>query len=265
MTKSGAKTRDVLLETKALSVAFGGLRALHHFQFHIAECEIVGLIGPNGAGKTTVFNALTGMAPVQEGLLLFRGKNVTHARAYELAQMGIRRTFQNIRLFSSLTVLENVMLGLGSERPYHWYDAALRTRAFESAEVSARNQALEILSVFQLDGVTGLRAHELPYGSQRRLEMARALIGKPSVILLDEPAAGLNQGEKAGLIKLLSEIRHHYGVALLVIEHDMKLIMQVCERILVLDQGELICEGTPDQVQHDARVRVAYLGAAQHG
>jgi branched-chain amino acid transport system ATP-binding protein len=250
-----------LLSAAALCKHFGGLRAVEGVNLCLGEGEIVAVIGPNGAGKTTCFNCLTGADDPTSGDVLLDGASIVGWPAWRVAQAGVGRTFQNIRLFKEMTVLDNVLTPTTFRAGYGLLSAVLRTRAFRESERRMQEEAFELLGLVDLTEDAFALARELPYGDQRRLEIARALALKPRVLLLDEPAAGMNPSEKVALAKLVRRIRDERSVAVLLIEHDMKFVMGISERIYVLDHGEPIAEGTPAEVRANARVIEAYLGA----
>jgi branched-chain amino acid transport system ATP-binding protein len=249
-----------LLELKDLSIQFGGLRAVSHVNLQVGERELVGLIGPNGAGKTTVFNLITGVYAPTEGEILLKERRIDGRLTHQITRAGIARTFQNIHLFRSLTVLENVRVARGSRMRGSLASAVLRTPALVCEEGAIEQRCRELLKVFDLEQSADARADSLPYGDQRRLEIARALATEPQILLLDEPAAGMNPQEKVELMALIDQVREGFGVAILLIEHDMKVVMGVCERIYVLDYGEVIAHGPPEAIRRDPRVIEAYLG-----
>ena len=257
---SGKNSAAPLLKTQHLSIHFAGLHALQDFSLRLMEGELVGLIGPNGAGKTTVFNILTGQYRQSSGEYRFQDRGITHEKPDELVHMGIARTFQNIRLFKYLTVLQNVQVAMNDKMSYGKIQGVLRLPLFWKEEAEVEKSALELLKIFNLDHVASHRAASLPYGEQRKLEIVRALATRPKVLLLDEPAAGMNPIETEDLMKTIRLIRDRFGLTVLLIEHDMKLVLGICERLLVLDHGQLIAEGAPLEVVRRPEVIEAYLG-----
>lgn len=249
-----------LLDAKNVTIRFGGLTAVADFNLAIEPHELVGLIGPNGAGKTTIFNMLTGVYQPTEGTISVDGHPTAGKKAYEITKLGVARTFQNIRLFKELTVLDNVKIGGHIHYKYSGTSAVLHTNRFHSAEDVAEQEALGLLRIFNLDGRARDYAKNLPYGDQRRLEIARALAVQPKLLLLDEPAAGLNDRETRDLMQTIHDVRDRFGVAVLLIEHHMELVMGICERIIVLNFGKTIAQGTPEEVRTNPVVIEAYLG-----
>lgn len=249
-----------MLDVTKLSISFGGLRAVDELTMQIEEGGLVGLIGPNGAGKTTVFNMLTGVYLPTEGGIRLDGKNLIGKKPADICKMGVARTFQNIRLFPKLSVLDNVKAGLHNQVTYSLAESMLHLGGYSKKEKDMDQRALEILSVFGLDSSANDLASNLPYGKQRKLEISRALATSPKLLLLDEPAAGMNPNETGELMETISLVRKKYGVTILLIEHDMKLVQGICEYLYVLSFGKLLAEGTPAQVLNDPAVIKAYLG-----
>lgn len=249
-----------LLKVDNVSMVFGGLRAVSNLSMHIDEGELIGLIGPNGAGKTTAFNMITGVYTPTEGKVYFNGQQSSGKKSYQVTQMGMARTFQNIRLFSELSVIDNVKIANNMHVTYNLADAIVRDGKYLSEEEYITQKALELLKIFHLEEEAHEVAKNLPYGKQRRLEIARALATEPKLLLLDEPAAGMNPQETKELMEMIRWIRKEFNLSILLIEHDMGLVMGVCERIYVLEYGMKIAEGTPDEIKQNARVIEAYLG-----
>jgi branched-chain amino acid transport system ATP-binding protein len=249
-----------LLTITELSHSFGGLKALTDFSLQIFPGELVGLIGPNGAGKTTVFNLITGVFRISQGRIFFRSETISDWRSHRITAAGIARTFQNIRLFKELSVLDNVRLGAFGQHDYTLLDALRRSRRFGVAEQKVTNQAFELLERFNLTHYAHTPARHLPYGEQRRIEMARALISRPQLLLLDEPAAGMNQSEIEDLIRRIRQLQDEFALTILLIEHQMRVVVNLCQRLTVLDFGETIATGTPQEIQHHPAVLEAYLG-----
>lgn len=249
-----------ILEVNHLSIQFGGLRAVDDFNITINEGCLYGLIGPNGAGKTTAFNLLTGVYKPTEGIIKLDGTDITGKSTMDINKAGIARTFQNIRLFKELTVLDNVKVGLHNLHEYSTITGILRLPKYKKVEREMDEKAMELLKVFDLDGSAPLKASQLPYGKQRKLEIARALATNPKLLLLDEPAAGMNPNETKELMETISFIRDKFNMTILLIEHDMKLVSGICERLTVLNFGRILAEGPTSEVLNNPEVITAYLG-----
>ena len=249
-----------LLEAKNLTISFGGLRAVDDFNISIKKGQLYGLIGPNGAGKTTVFNLLTGVYKPNEGIITLDGKNITAKKTIDINKEGIARTFQNIRLFKNLTVIENVKVGLHNHHPYSTLTGIFRLPKFFKEEKAMTEKAMELLKVFDLDKEADVLAANLPYGKQRKLEIARALATNPKILLLDEPAAGMNPNETLELMDTIRFVRDNFDMTILLIEHDMKLVSGICEELTVLNFGRILAQGETSKVLNDPEVIKAYLG-----
>lgn len=249
-----------LLEVNALGISFGGLKAVDQFHISIEKKELYGLIGPNGAGKTTVFNLLTGVYQPNTGEILLNGKNIVGSSCIEINKKGIARTFQNIRLFDKLTVLDNVKAGFFQENSYSFIEGIFRLPRYFQKEKEMSDRALDLLSVFHLEEHALDLAGNLPYGKQRKLEIARALATNPSLLLLDEPAAGMNPNETEELMDTIRLVQDRFDMTILLIEHDMKLVSGICDRLTVLNFGQVLTEGKTQEVLHDEKVIKAYLG-----
>lgn len=254
-----------LLKLNDITVAFGGLLAVSNFDLTVEDNELIGLIGPNGAGKTTVFNVITGFHIPVKGRVIFSGIDITGRSPNYIAKLGISRTFQNIRLFQNLTVLDNVMIGAQMHSHISYIHTLLRTPYFYKEEAKIEERAMKALKLLELDRLKDEIAKNLPYGDQRKLEIARAIATEPRLILLDEPAAGMNPRETDELMDMIKFLRDELELTILLIEHDMRVVMNICERVVVLNYGEIIAEGTPDEIKTKPEVLEAYLGSAAIG
>lgn len=249
-----------MLEVKNLGISFGGLRAVNAFDLTIEKGALYGLIGPNGAGKTTVFNLLTGVYKPNEGSVVLDGKDITAKSTIEINKAGIARTFQNIRLFKGMSVLDNVKVGLHNDHKYSTFSGIFRTPSYRKVEREMNEKAMELLKVFDLDKEADYLSANLPYGKQRKLEIARALATEPKLLLLDEPAAGMNPNETQELMDTIHFVRDNFDMTILLIEHDMKLVSGICEALTVLNFGEVLCQGKTSEVLSNPQVITAYLG-----
>ncbi|OGO37932.1 MAG: high-affinity branched-chain amino acid ABC transporter ATP-binding protein LivG [Chloroflexi bacterium RBG_16_57_11] len=260
MTPPGHNGNGVILDIQGLAMQFGGLRAVNNFSLSLKPNDLQGLIGPNGAGKTTVFNMITGVYNPTAGNIAFKGQEITGLEPFEINHMGIARTFQNIRLFPNLTVLDNVRIAYHTHAGYSMNDGMMHNRHFQNKERELTEKAQDFLAVFNLQDRQGTVSKNLPYGEQRRLEIARALAAEPQLLLLDEPAAGMNPAESVALMDLIHFIRERFELTILLIEHQMRVVMGICEHITVMDFGEVIARGNPQEIQANEKVIEAYLG-----
>jgi branched-chain amino acid transport system ATP-binding protein len=249
-----------ILQAENLGIQFGGLRAVDQFNIQINQNELVGLIGPNGAGKTTIFNLLTGVYRPSEGSILLNNQNTIGKKPSDIVMLGSSRTFQNIRLFKNMTVLENIKVAYHNQMSYNLLGSIFKTKKYKLEEKQATQVALELLEVFELQGFKDNLAKNLPYGKQRKLEIARALATNPKLLLLDEPAAGMNPNETEELMETIKLIKDKFKISILLIEHDMRLVMGICERIVVIDYGKIIAKGKPREIRTNKEVIKAYLG-----
>jgi len=252
---------ETVLSLQNVTHYFGGLRAVNNFNIDLPEGALWGLIGPNGAGKTTIFNLITGVYKPTEGKILFEGKDITGLKSHIIVDKGIARTFQNLRIFNELTVIDNIRVAKHFKADYKITDSILRTKKFYNEERRIKEEAYNLLKIFGLQGRMNNLAKHLPYGELRKLEIARALATKPKLLLLDEPAAGMNPREVVSLMELIHSIRDIFNLTILLVEHQMRVVMGICERIKVMDFGETIAEGNPDEIRSDRKVIEAYLGS----
>lgn len=252
---------DPIISLKNVTHYFGGLRAVHNFNLDLPRGALWGLIGPNGAGKTTIFNLITGVYKPTEGKILFEGEDITGLKSHLIIDKGIARTFQNLRIFNDLSVLDNIRVARHFRTNYNLKDSIFRTKKFFEEEKRIKEEAYELLKIFGLQGRANHLAKHLPYGELRKLEIARALATKPKLLLLDEPAAGMNPREVGSLMELIYSIRDMFKVTIFLVEHQMRVVMGICERIKVMDFGETIAEGTPDEIKNNKKVIEAYLGS----
>ena len=251
-------TDTPVLKAEHLGISFGGLKAVSDFDIQIGQNELVGLIGPNGAGKTTIFNLLTGVYQPTEGVIYLNGKSMAKKKPNQMVKEGIARTFQNIRLFKELSVLDNVKVAFNQGMSYSVLKSIFRTPSYWKEEAEIDRKARELLAVFHMEDKADSLAQNLPYGQQRKLEIARALATNPKLLLLDEPAAGMNPTETAELMDTISTIRKNFNISILLIEHDMSLVMSICERLIVIDYGQIIAKGTPYEIANNEKVICAY-------
>lgn len=255
----------LILDAKNVTMQFGGLKAVDSFNLQLREGELIGLIGPNGAGKTTVFNVLTGVYKPTQGTVELAGVDIRPLKPFKISHLGISRTFQNIRLFKDLSVLDNVIIAASQHAEHTMFDSVMRTPRHYREEERLRVKSMDLLKIFNLDGKYTDEAGSLPYGEQRKLEIIRALATDPKVLFLDEPAAGMNHKETESLMETIAKIRRDFNLTVVLIEHDMKLVMGICERLLVLDHGVTISQGLPEAIRNDPNVIAAYLGVDTDG